>query len=101
MAVNRVRTVLERELEKRRSAGAESSGVGSTGVGSAGIASADNEDTAGLGGLDCTGGGAFRFADWEGGPIGFVGTMVEIGASFTEEKPSGGIAPLREWLEEL
>jgi signal recognition particle receptor subunit beta len=101
LAINRVRTVLERELEKRRVASAEASGVGSTGVGTAGIGGADSEDSTELGGLDSTSGGSFRFADWEGGPINFVGTTVDSSASADEEKRANGIAPLREWLEEI
>jgi signal recognition particle receptor subunit beta len=78
LAINRVRTVLERELEKRRSQ-----------VGGMGIESLGGEgDGSDLGGLECSGssGGTFRFAEWEGGEIGFLGTSVIMKEAETDEK---------------
>ncbi|KAI0362396.1 P-loop containing nucleoside triphosphate hydrolase protein [Trametes cingulata] len=96
LAINRVRTILERELEKRRAS--HVNGVAVEGLG---------EEDAGseLGGLECTGNGEFKFAEWEGGEVGFVGTSLAVGkkASRVEEKSAqgDGLSPLRDWLEEL
>lgn len=60
LAINRVKTVLERELEKRR--------LSQSGE----RLSADDEQ---IGGLECTG-GVFKFDEWEGGEIRFIGTHV-------------------------
>ncbi|TFK30168.1 hypothetical protein FA15DRAFT_651682 [Coprinopsis marcescibilis] len=98
LAVIRVKTVLERELEKRRSA--QSGGVNVEGLGEEG-------ERMELGGLECGDGNApFRFEDWEGGEITFLGTSVRPGSS--EEKAeldeksegTGGLSGLLEWLEE-
>ncbi|THH13863.1 hypothetical protein EW146_g6401 [Bondarzewia mesenterica] len=79
LAVNRVRTILERELEKRRAS--ETGGVGIEGLG------ADGGESSELGGLECSGasGGAFKFAEWEGGEVDFVGTSVSVGKSLAVE----------------
>lgn len=98
LAINRVRTILERELEKRRASHAN--GVGMESLGSE---EADSQ----VGGLECTGGGEFKFAEWEGGEIAFIGTSVAVGkaaaAAAVDEKHSegDGLTPLREWLEGL
>lgn len=95
LAINRVRTVLERELEKRRATQAG-------GVGMEGLGAAEGEGVE-LGGLETTGtGGAFRFADWEGGEVHFLGTSVKDGG-VTDEKAAQaeGLVPLVEWLEEI
>lgn len=97
LAINRVRAVLERELEKRRTSQAGGVGVESLG------AEAD-EGSSELGGLECSGIGEFKFAQWEGGEISFLGTH-----SVSNEKPtqdeksleSDGLTSLREWLEDL
>jgi signal recognition particle receptor subunit beta len=86
LAVARVRTVLERELERRRTARAGGIGVEGT-----------DAETEELGGLD--GATPFRFADWEGGAVDILGTSVTAGASADDEKAEDGLAPLREWLE--
>ncbi|KAG6906096.1 hypothetical protein DXG01_015952 [Tephrocybe rancida] len=95
LALNRVKTVLERELEKRRAS--QSGGVGVEGLGAEGEKSE-------MGGLDCTGpaGGAFRFEDWEGGDISFVGTSVEAAkvSEDPEKSDDDGLAALRDWLNE-
>ncbi len=94
LAINRVRTVLERELEKRRR-----SHTGRVVIDELG---AEGEDNTELGGLDCTSppGEAFKFADWEGGNIDFVGSCVRVEV---EEKESGGegIGRLLAWLDQL
>ncbi|RPD66379.1 P-loop containing nucleoside triphosphate hydrolase protein [Lentinus tigrinus ALCF2SS1-7] len=97
LAINRIRTILERELEKRRASHANGVGVESLG--------AEDADSQ-VGGLECTGSGEFKFAEWEGGEVGFVGTSVSVGkeavVSADEKHPQGdGLSPLREWLEDL
>ena len=97
LAINRVRTILERELEKRRASHANGVGVESLG--------AEDSDSQ-MGGLECTGGGEFKFSEWEGGEIGFIGTSVSVGkagALAVDEKHSegDGLSPLREWMEDL
>lgn len=101
LAISRVRTVLERELEKRRSAAA--GGVGVEGLGEEG-----EDNSADLGGLECGSSSVFRFAEWEGGEVGFAATYVKVGApsgeKAEEEKisdSSSGIDPLRNWIEDL
>ena len=99
LAINRVRTVLERELDKRRR-----SHTGRVAIDELG---AEGEDNTELGGLDCTGrpGEAFKFADWEGGDIGFIGSWVKVGerVELEEEKGKGGegIERLFSWLGQL
>ncbi|GLB34583.1 putative signal recognition particle receptor beta subunit [Lyophyllum shimeji] len=94
-AISRVKTVLERELEKRRVS--QSSGVGVEGLGEEG-------EKAEMGGLDCTGpaGGTFKFAEWEGGEVSFIGTSAKVqkAASNPEKLEEDGLSPLWEWLEE-
>jgi len=102
LATSRVRTILERELEARRAA--QTSGVAVEGLGEEG------ESTEMAAGLDCTGGGAFKFADWEGSEVTFVGSWVTsgrklIGANEKEEKVESelevGLDGLRDWLDTL
>jgi len=98
LAINRVRTVLERELEKRRQ-----SQTGGTGVESLG----GEEDGSELGGLECSGsgGGTFRFSDWDGGEVVFLGSSVAAkeGAAVEEKstKSGDGLNRLQRWLEDL
>ncbi|GBE82108.1 P-loop containing nucleoside triphosphate hydrolase protein [Sparassis crispa] len=96
LAINRVRTVLERELEKRRASHASGVGVESLG--------ADDTESE-MGGLECSESGEFRFAEWEGGEVAFVGTAVPVSkvASATDEKIAEDehMLQLRQWLEEL
>ncbi|KAG5644037.1 hypothetical protein DXG03_009189 [Asterophora parasitica] len=95
LAINRVKSVLERELEKRRAS--QSGGVGVEGLGAEGEKSE-------MGGLDCNGpaGSAFRFSDWEGGEISFVGTSAKVSkaAEDPEKEAEDGLAALRDWLDE-
>lgn len=93
LAVNRVKTILERELEKRRAS--QSGGVGIEGLGA-------EDEKAEMGGLECGDGtGTFKFDDWEGGEISFVSTYIRPGkASGEDEKEDGedGLSDLRDWL---
>nr|GAT60053.1 predicted protein [Mycena chlorophos] len=85
-AVNRVKTILERELEKRRVA--QSGGVGVEGLGEEG-------ERTEMGGLECTGEkGVFQFDTWEGGEVVFLGTSTKV----ADEK--SGLDSLEEWFEE-
>ncbi|KAJ3567723.1 hypothetical protein NP233_g6185 [Leucocoprinus birnbaumii] len=71
LAINRVKTILERELEKRRAS--QSSGVAVEGLG-------QEDEKAEMGGLECGDGtAAFKFDDWDGGEITFVSTFVRPG----------------------
>ncbi|EJD02388.1 uncharacterized protein FOMMEDRAFT_124808 [Fomitiporia mediterranea MF3/22] len=99
LAISRVRTVLERELEKRRSVAAGGVGVEDLG--------AEGEGTE-MGGLECGGSGVFRFAEWEGGEVGFAASYVKVGEHVNQEKAgekggdaSVGLDALRNWLEDL
>ncbi|KAH7889414.1 signal recognition particle receptor beta subunit-domain-containing protein [Phlebopus sp. FC_14] len=93
VAVARVRTILERELEKRRAT--QSGGVGVESLGAEGEGSE-------MGGLDCSGaaGGAFKFTEWEGGDVAFAGTWVKLGNVDDDKKSDreDGLTGLKEWL---
>lgn len=98
LAISRVRTVLERELEKRRAA--QSGGVGVEGLG------AEGEGTE-LGGLDCRT-GTFKFADWEGGDVHFLASWVKARSQPVEKHEreksnddADGLDDLRLWLDDL
>ena len=93
LAINRVKTILERELEKRRIS--QSNSIGIEGLGEEGVGTE-------LGGLDCSGsaGNAFKFDDWEGGEVTFFATWLHIQAS-ASEKRKDGFAPFKDWLEEF
>lgn len=100
LAVTRVRTVLERELEKRR----QSSLVG-VGVGALGEEGASAEAESVSGGLECTGEGPFAFERWEGGEISCVGGCIQPGivsqkeGDFSAEKPGyDGLEGLSSWV---
>ncbi|KAH8106791.1 P-loop containing nucleoside triphosphate hydrolase protein [Cristinia sonorae] len=96
LAINRVRSVLERELEKRRTSHAGGVGVESLG--------SEEEGSSELGGLECEGGGEFKFAQWEGGEVTFIGSSVTIGkegAVVDEKSSTAGLFSFKEWLEGL
>ena len=101
LAITRVRTILERELEKRRASHAE--GVAVEGLG------AEGQDTEmEIGGLETRSqSGAFKFSDWEGGDVAFFGTEVRISQNFTEKESTDekisddGLEQFTMWLEEL
>ncbi|KIK99285.1 hypothetical protein PAXRUDRAFT_822906 [Paxillus rubicundulus Ve08.2h10] len=96
VAISRVCTILERELEKRRAS--QSGGVGMESLG------ADGEGSE-MGGLDCSGpaGGTFKFSEWEGGEVYFAATWVKVGENKDVEKSSGedGLDGLKEWLNQV
>lgn len=102
VAADRVRTVLERELEKRRQTSV--GGVGVEGLG-------DGDASAGVitGGLESSGDGTFRFDKWEGGEISCVGGWVSVSRSepdFSEkldekEGADTGLDALNAWLDGL
>ena len=114
VAIDRVRSILERELEKRRLQSI--SGVDVSGLGDGvekGTEAAENSVE--MGGLECTGSGSFAFDVWEGGEVTIVAGSVK-GASDTlaNEKDNndgshegsststtGGLGFLTEWIEEL
>lgn len=95
LAINRVRTILERELDKRRTSHAGGVNIESLG--------GEGEEGSELGGLDCNGGGEFRFAEWEGGEVSFIGTSIRFGKAevLDEKSTEDGLTPLREWLVDL
>lgn len=97
LAINRVRTILERELEKRRQ-----SQTGGMGIESLGGGEGDNTEVSGL---ECNGvGGVFKFSDWEGGEVAFLGTSTSrAGEKDQDEKAGniGGLESLRHMLGDL
>jgi len=98
LAINRVRTILERELEKRRQ-----SQTGGMGIESLGGGEGDNTEVSGL---ECSGvgGGVFKFSEWEGGQVTFLGTSaLETGEKVQDEKAGnvGGLESLRQRLGDL
>lgn len=92
LAVNRVKTILERELEKRRAS--HSGGINVEGLG-------DDGEATEMGGLQCgeKEGSAFKFDEWEGGEIVFLGTSIMQGAS-DKAQSSGGLESLQDWLSD-
>jgi signal recognition particle receptor subunit beta len=93
VAIQRVRTVLERELSKRRQN--QSNGVGIEGLGE------EDADRSEWGGLECSdAGGMFKFDGWEGGEISFLATSVAVGKPLLDEKTGSGLAQLTDLLEE-
>ena len=78
LAINRVKSVLERELEKRRSS--QTKGINIEGLGEEG-------ERTDMGGLECGEKevSSFKFDEWEGGEISFLGTSTVQ----TGEKESG------------
>ncbi|KAA1479209.1 P-loop containing nucleoside triphosphate hydrolase protein [Dentipellis sp. KUC8613] len=91
LAVTRVRTVLERELEMRRIS--EKGAVGVEDM------EADRGNTSDVGSLDyCNAsGGTFRFTQWEGSMVDFLGTTLGIGS--IEETSHNGLHGLTQWLQ--
>ncbi|KAL1740293.1 signal recognition particle receptor beta subunit-domain-containing protein [Schizophyllum fasciatum] len=89
LAAGRVRTVLERELERRRAAGVAVEGL-------AGVGSADDAGGGAAGdGLECAGGGVFSFDAWKGGEVVFLGSAAPVG----QEGALAGLGELEGWLE--
>ncbi|KDR73656.1 hypothetical protein GALMADRAFT_251437 [Galerina marginata CBS 339.88] len=95
LAVNRVKAILERELEKRRVS--QSGGINVEGLGEEG-------ERSDLGGLECgeKEGSAFKFDEWEAGEITFIGTSIVSNTSTTAEKSaSSSLEPLWDYLVEI
>jgi signal recognition particle receptor subunit beta len=91
LAINRVKTVLERELEKRRVS--QSGGINIEGLGEEG-------ERSDMGGLECgeKEGSSFKFDEWEGGEISFLSTSI---VGYDEKSPSdSGLDSIRSWLEQ-
>jgi len=95
LAVNRVRTILERELEKRRQ-----SQTGGMGIESLGGGDGDNTEVSGL---ECgsMAGGVFRFSDWEGGEVTFLGTSISQTGEKEKASSIGGLEGLQQRLMDL
>lgn len=98
LAINRVRTILERELERRRQ-----SQVGGVGIESLG---GDQGDSTDVSGLECNGvgGGVFRFSDWEGGEVTFLGTSTSERREKAQDEKAvsiGGLECLQQRLSDL
>ena len=100
LAKERVKAVLERELEKRAKAAR---------IGVSVDTEEGGEGATAMGGLECLGGdGPFRFDKWEGGDIDFTGGWVDVvrDDGIVLSKPSAdseedGLEELKEWLEAL
>lgn len=75
----------------------QSGGVGIEGLGAEG-------ERLEMGGLECVGnsGDAFKFADWEGGEVTFIGTSIRVEKSYADNEKAGddGLSSLRLWLED-
>lgn len=94
VAISRVKTVLERELERRRQN--QTGGVTVEGLGE------EDAERSDWGGLECgAANSTFHFDDWEGGPVTFLATSVRVGQqAIVDEKAAVGLSPLWEWLED-
>ncbi|KAG6837159.1 hypothetical protein H0H93_013749 [Arthromyces matolae] len=96
LAINRVKSVLERELEKRRAS--QSGGVAVESLGA-------EDEKSEMGGLDCNGpsGTPFKFSEWEGGEILFLATSAHVSKPGTESEKyqDDGLISLKNWLEEV
>ncbi|KAF8447562.1 hypothetical protein L210DRAFT_2803493 [Boletus edulis BED1] len=88
VAITRVRTILERELEKRRAS--QSGGVGVESLGAEG-------EGMEVDGLECS--GTFKFSEWEGGDVEFLSTWVKVGED-KEESGKDGLDDLKDWLSQ-
>lgn len=88
LAINRVKSILERELEKRRASRIRDVTVESLG---------EENEKGELGGLECGNGTEnFKFDDWEGGQISFISTYVRPGGD--DVNSENGLSKLRDWL---
>lgn len=73
------------------------------GIESLGGGEGDNTEVSGL---ECggVGSGVFKFLDWEGGEVTFLGTSIsKTGEKVLDEKAGdvGGLAGLQQWLGDL
>jgi len=122
IAVNRVRSILERELTKRASDLRNSVSIEGLGSDQPSSSSGDQgviDSSSGLTGLECVGSGGvkegFKFANWEYGEVDFVSSWVEVSRqefddedasadTDAEEKGMGdkdgedGLAEVKGWL---
>jgi len=93
LSVNRVKSILERELEKRRLS--QSGGINIEGLGEEG-------ERSDMGGLECgeKEGSTFKFDDWEGGEVVFFSTSAVPNVLQSDEKTvvENGLGPLQEWI---
>lgn len=93
LSVNRVKSILERELEKRRLS--QSGGINIEGLGEEG-------ERSDMGGLECgeKEGSTFKFDDWEGGEVVFLSTSAVPNVLQSDEKTvvENGLGPLQEWI---
>jgi len=102
IAITRVRTVLERELDKRAQAQKKTVGIERMG---------DEGKEIELGGLDCINTNGFRFSDWEAGQIDFAGSFVRVTRNDFEEEAHLGmdekaqqedtLQELRDWVNQI
>ncbi|KIO26271.1 hypothetical protein M407DRAFT_243819, partial [Tulasnella calospora MUT 4182] len=116
LAIDRTRTILERELEKRRKAG--QAGVNVEGMGAVVGGGSGEESWDGVSGLECSGSkdgsaGTFKFEDWDGGEVSFSAGWVDVvrddGITQVEnekrkldaEGEEDGLGTLREWIASL
>lgn len=54
-----------------------------------------------MGGLECVGNSGFKFEDWEGGEVVFVGTFVHVGEKIARDEKGqegDGLSVFRERL---
>lgn len=89
-----MKAILERELEKRRAS--QSGGINIEGLGEEG-------ERTDMGGLECgeKEGSTFKFDEWEGGEIAFIGTSITPGSTQSEKSASErGLDSLWGWLED-
>jgi len=98
IAVNRVRSILERELTKRANDLRNSVSIEGLGSDQPSSSSGDQgviDASSGLTGLECVGGSGggkegFKFANWEYGEVDFVSSWVEVSRQeFDDEDTSG------------
>ncbi|PPQ91428.1 hypothetical protein CVT25_014316 [Psilocybe cyanescens] len=93
LAITRVKAILERELEKRRVS--QSGGINVEGLG-------EDGERGGMGGLECgeKEGSSFKFDEWEGGDVVFLGTSITPANSDEKSASEGSLESLWECLAE-
>ena len=70
------------------------------GIESLGGGEGDNTEVSGL---ECggVGGGMFKFSDWEGGEVMFLGTSISPTGEKEKAGSMGGLEGLQQWLMDL
>jgi signal recognition particle receptor subunit beta len=60
-------------------------------------------DNMGISGLECgsAGDGIFKFSDWEGGEVAFLGTSISQTGEKEKASNIGGLEGLQQWLMDL